>query len=179
MTIPAEILDRVRARANYACEYCGVSEVESGGVLTIDHYRPSSLGGSDDLDNLLYCCFRCNVFKADYWPEQPTDLPLWNPRIEPQDRHFQALADGTLHPRTEIGGFTIALLRLNRPQLVAHRRLKARRAEHQRLLNQIRDNLLLLESVERRLEAETEQGRLLLTQYRIVLQFLLDADEKQ
>src|SRR5262245_34847151 len=60
MALPATIVAEVRQRAKSACEYCGVSEADSGGQLTIDHYQPTAHGGSDDLSNLLYCCYRCN-----------------------------------------------------------------------------------------------------------------------
>jgi hypothetical protein len=40
---------QVRQRANFACEYCGVTETDSGGELTIDHYQPQSQNGSDEL----------------------------------------------------------------------------------------------------------------------------------
>jgi 5-methylcytosine-specific restriction endonuclease McrA len=79
MTLPAELVNRVRQRAQFACEYCGVTEVDSAGQLTVDHYRPRSRGGTDTLENLLYCCYRCNLYKADYWPEAPDDPVLWVP----------------------------------------------------------------------------------------------------
>jgi hypothetical protein len=42
---------RERARQRFAsrCGYCGVSDVEVGATLTIDHHRPRSRGGSDKL----------------------------------------------------------------------------------------------------------------------------------
>lgn len=56
MTITDQMREQVRQRANFACEYCGVTETDTGGQLTIDHFHPRSKGGDDDLDNLLYCC---------------------------------------------------------------------------------------------------------------------------
>jgi len=35
MTITAELRDRVRQRANFACEYCGVTETATGGMRVI------------------------------------------------------------------------------------------------------------------------------------------------
>jgi hypothetical protein len=40
MSISPELRQYVRKRADFACEYCGVSEIDSGGELTIDHYCP-------------------------------------------------------------------------------------------------------------------------------------------
>src|SRR5438876_7017122 len=37
MTVSNTLLDQVRQRARFACEYRGVTETDSGGVLTLDH----------------------------------------------------------------------------------------------------------------------------------------------
>ncbi|HZP82505.1 MAG TPA: hypothetical protein VFB21_12765 [Chthonomonadaceae bacterium] len=39
MTITALLREQVRQRANFACEYCGVTETDTASLLTIDHYR--------------------------------------------------------------------------------------------------------------------------------------------
>jgi len=36
MTISPELHEAVRQRAHFACEYCGVSETDSAGPLTVD-----------------------------------------------------------------------------------------------------------------------------------------------
>jgi hypothetical protein len=81
-------------------------------------------------DNLIYCCFRCNQYKGDYWPQHPGDAPLWNPRHESGQAHFALLADGRLAALTPTGEATLRRLQLNRLQLVAHR-LRARNADAQ------------------------------------------------
>jgi hypothetical protein len=122
MAISAELLLVVRQRAGYQCEYCGVTEVESGGNLTIDHYRPVSADGSDDIENLVYACFRCNIYKSDYRPLAPADTPIWNPRGgTPLTQHVFCLEDGHLLALTDTGHTTIELLRLNRRPLVDSR----------------------------------------------------------
>lgn len=143
MAITAETRLFVRQRAHFACEYCGVSELQAGGELTIDHYRSLSKGGDDHPDNLVYCCARCNQHKGEYWPELPDDLPLWNPRRELPSHHFHAIADGSLVPQTDIGAFTLRRLNLNRPQLVARRRRFIRNAEKRQLLNRRRDLIIV------------------------------------
>jgi hypothetical protein len=124
MAISPEIRELVRRRAHHACEYCGVSEIEAGGELTIDHFQPLSKGGTDDLSNLIYCCHRCNLYKSDYWPKTSNGLPLWNPRQEPPDIHFLTLDDGKYVSLTSIGEFTLSRLNLNREALVEHRRIR-------------------------------------------------------
>jgi 5-methylcytosine-specific restriction endonuclease McrA len=60
VTIPNSIQEFVRNRANFQCEYCHYPEFLSTSPLTIDHIKPQSLGGSDDVDNLASACRRCN-----------------------------------------------------------------------------------------------------------------------
>ena len=38
MSIPVELRDQVRQRANFACEYCGVAESDTGSLLTVDPF---------------------------------------------------------------------------------------------------------------------------------------------
>lgn len=121
MTIPSGTRELVRQRAGYRCEFCGSHEIDAGGELTIDHYRPRAREGDDGPDNLIYACSRCNLYKHDFWPESPEGPRLWNPRDEPFENHFIELPDGTLDSLTPTGAFTIRQLRLNRPQLVARR----------------------------------------------------------
>ncbi len=56
MTLSPDIREKVRRRARFGCEFCGVTETDSGGELTTDHFRPRSKGGDDSPDNLIYCC---------------------------------------------------------------------------------------------------------------------------
>ena len=147
MTIKFNVREQVRQRANFACEFCGISEIDSGGELTMDHFQPKGKGGHDSLDNLIYCCISCNQSKHDYWPASPQDLQLWNPRHEPATKHFLALADGTFQPLSEIGAFTLQCLRLNRQPLVDHRLRKFQDAEQSRLLTSYRERLKVREQL--------------------------------
>ncbi len=135
----------VRQRAHCGCEFCGVTETDTGGELTIDHFQPRSQGGVDDLENLVYCCHRCNQYKADYWPYQPSDVPLWNPRQDSPDTHIMLLADGTLYPLTAVGEFTIRRLRLNRSPLIAYRLQKQKQTEETQLLKRYQEVVAALE----------------------------------
>ncbi|MBI4607020.1 MAG: HNH endonuclease [Planctomycetes bacterium] len=66
MSIPAGTREHIRQRAGSACEFCGITETDAGGPLTLDHFQPLARGGSDDPGNLIYCCVRCNQYKHDY-----------------------------------------------------------------------------------------------------------------
>jgi hypothetical protein len=173
MTLPAELWEQVRQRAQFACEYCGVTETDTGGQLTVDHFHPQAHGGTDDLGNLLYCCQRCNLYKADYWPKLPGDPLLWNPRQESARTHLLLLADGTLYPITASGMFTLTRLRLNRPPLVTHRLHKQSLAEERRLLARYRELVTLLEQMYRQQMELLEEHRGLLEEQRAVLKALL------
>jgi hypothetical protein len=175
MTVSREDVELVRARAGFACEYCSVTETDCGGPLTVDHHRPQSHGGADSPDNLVYCCWRCNLHKAAYWPSAPTDPLLWSPREGPRDRILLQLADGRLHPLNPTGEFTLARLRLNRPALVAHRARRLARAAEQALLERYRDLLTLLEQMQQRHAALLEEHRALLQEQRDLIRLLTSA----
>lgn len=177
MTITDDIREQVRRRANFACEFCGVTETDTGGELTVDHYQPRAKGGGDSLENLLYCCPRCNQYKADYWPTKPDDPLLWNPRREPSSQHFLELDDGTLHHLTAVGAFTLKCLRLNRPPLVAYRLRKRQQAEETRLLTRYQETVRLLEQLNTQLSALMEEQRQLLEEQRELLRLLLSRRE--
>jgi hypothetical protein len=172
MTISVQSLAELRRRAGYACEYCGVQETDTGGELTVDHFQPQAHGGTDDLSNLLYCCHRCNLYKADYWQNQPSDIPLWNPRQESADSHFVRLLDGSLYPITRVSGFTIGRLRLNRPALVAYRRRKQSESEEFKLLARYREVIALLERLQQQQAALLEDHRALLEEQKRLLRLL-------
>lgn len=168
MTITAIVREQVRQRANYACEFCGISETDTGGHLTVDHFQPQSKGGTDAVENLVYCCPRCNQYKLDYWPNGPTAPQLWNPRREPFTQHFLEREDGTLQPLTSTGVFTLRRLRLNRPPLVAHRR----RAQELQQLARYRDLAQLLERLLHQQVVLLEEQQNLLREQARLLQIL-------
>ena len=133
--------EQVRRRYQHRCGYCGVSEAEAGGELTVDHYRPSASGGSDEDENLVYACSRCNQYKRDFFPTAEELSRGWrvlHPLRDDVAAHIRVNdLTGNAEPLGETGRFHIALLQLNRPALVQQRlrrRLAALIAEKQRLL---------------------------------------------
>lgn len=137
------LFEVVRNRYQRTCGYCGVTEVMVGGELTLDHHQPRAADGSDDQNNLVYACIRCNQYKGDFWPDA-TDLAQGRRVLHPgfDDIALHLIDDeitGQLRGLTPTGVFHITLLRLNRPQLVAHRlacRLQKVLEEKIRLLEQ-------------------------------------------
>ncbi len=177
MSLSAEKREQVRQRAGRACEYCGVTETNTAGLLTVDHFHPQARGGSDDIDNLVYCCHACNGFKSDYWPQGPDDPVLWNPRREAADVHLLELVDGRLLAITDVGVFTLGRLRLNRPALIAHRWQRRENDEQQRLMTRLGNVVVLLEQLSGQHNALLEESRALLQQQRRLLHLLLNQQE--
>lgn len=50
-------------RDSFKCQYCGASAPDV--LLQVDHIKPISKGGTDDLTNLITACADCNVGKRD------------------------------------------------------------------------------------------------------------------
>lgn len=49
MAASEEIRKAVRQQYDFACGYCGVSEIDAGNQLETDHFQPASHGGADEL----------------------------------------------------------------------------------------------------------------------------------
>lgn len=59
-----------------ACVWCG----DVFGPFHVDHIWPVSLGGTDDLDNLVLACRRCNLEKSNkilLWDWFPKRVSGW------------------------------------------------------------------------------------------------------
>jgi HNH endonuclease len=139
MSLTASIREQVRQRAQCACEFCGVTEIDVGGMLTIDHFQPNTKAGSDTLENLVYACIACNQYKQDYWSRTEIAPILWNPRQESASQHFVEQEDGQLTALTPTGAFTIKRLRLNRSQLIAARQRRQQQLQVERLLRRYQE----------------------------------------
>ena len=53
--------NQIYLRDNYTCKYCKIA----GGILEIDHVIPYSKGGSNEIENLVTACRKCNRQKKD------------------------------------------------------------------------------------------------------------------
>lgn len=149
--ISAHVRRTVRSLYAGSCGYCGVSEELSGAELTIDHFHPVSHGGSDGIDNLVYCCPACNTFKGDYWPDDPT-LRLLHPLVDDVGAHLRQDIDGRLIALSDSGACQIQRLHLNRPPLVRHRLLLQERRLEQHTRTELQRVLVRIEQRLQRLE---------------------------
>jgi HNH endonuclease len=103
--------------------------------FTIDHILPTSLGGTEDPQNLAYACTLCYRLK---WHKQTvfdavtqTETPIFHPRQHAWSNHFQWSADFEyIIGISAIGRATVEALRLNREKLVFYRKSVVGIGEH-------------------------------------------------
>jgi 5-methylcytosine-specific restriction endonuclease McrA len=113
----------------YSCAYCSIAEIEATGIgFQIDHYKPQSTNDPDvhEYGNLMLSCQPCNVAKDDIWltaEEQAAGLRFVRPDKDDLTLHYK-LIGAALVPLTSEGEFTYRVLRLDRPELQALRRLR-------------------------------------------------------
>jgi HNH endonuclease len=160
----------VRERYAFCCGYCGVSEADAGGELTVDHFHPISAGGDHSDENLVYACVRCNQYKWALCQEATALAPerrLLHPLRDDLPAHIREdESTGRLEGLTATGRFHIVALRLNRPALIMHRqrrylaalleaRLAQALAENKALRERIAQRNLYITYLEERL---TQRG---------------------
>jgi predicted restriction endonuclease len=84
MSSPTEIIRLVEVRAGQRCEYCRMHQALQGAMFHVEHIRPSSQGGSSEVDNLAWACPSCNLHKADRTliadPDSNQMVSLFHPR---------------------------------------------------------------------------------------------------
>lgn len=120
------LLEFVRARARFRCEYCQAPEQLTGQRCQVDHIIPRVRGGKTEGNNLCLACAACNSFKLDRInatdPESAESAALFNPRTQNWHDHFAWSADGTrVVGLTPSGRATVAALKMNRPLAVGAR----------------------------------------------------------
>jgi len=71
-TVTPSNRELVFARDEYRCVICGNDDRKA---LTLDHIRPKSKGGGNDLKNLQTLCRDCNGLKADIVPPPGETYP--------------------------------------------------------------------------------------------------------
>lgn len=86
--IPQRIRDE-KYRDNKSCWYCGCKTTTRNRQL--DHLLPVALGGTNDPDNLVVCCKRCNTRKGD-----KTHLEYIKCRLEQVKQELETLASRLL-----------------------------------------------------------------------------------
>ena len=122
--IPLRLRDAVVSRARNRCEYCGLSQLGQEATFHVDHVIPLAANGATELDNLALACVSCSLRKgARRTAEDPDSgevVGLFDPRRDSWTDHF-AWDGAVVIPTSPSGRATAALLRLNRPSIVAIR----------------------------------------------------------
>ncbi len=126
--IAVALRQRVAEAARFRCGYCLTSQRIIGPLLEIDHIIPEARGGTSDEENLCLACPMCNSRKANRQEavdsESQVTVPLFNPRTERWDEHFEWVEAGAvMRGKTPQGRATVTALQMNHPDIVAARRL--------------------------------------------------------
>jgi hypothetical protein len=116
------LAERVRRRANDACEYCRMPQAFYPTVpFPIDHIIARQHGGRTLLANLALSCLHDNSHKgpniAGLDPLTKKLTKLFNPRRHRWERHFRWNGP-YLIGRTAVGRVTVAVLAMNDPAVV-------------------------------------------------------------
>ena len=90
----ADYRDSVRQRAGSRCEYCRKPEMFGSYPHHLEHIIARKHGGVSEMENLAWACFQCNVAQgtdiASYDTETQALTPLFNPRTQEWDTHFES-----------------------------------------------------------------------------------------
>jgi len=94
---------KVAQRANHLCEYCLCPDEFSPDSFTVDHIRPSVLGGRSISKNLAWACFGCNGRKHSKVTaidlQTGEVVALFNPRQQDWGVHFEWSDSNTTYLR--------------------------------------------------------------------------------
>ena len=80
--VSSETRKNIYKRDNYTCYYCEWQNGINGRMdkpLTIDHIIPETHGGSSKDDNLITCCWECNIKKNDKFLKEIVDKWIFEP----------------------------------------------------------------------------------------------------
>lgn len=131
--IPARLRKKVLERARGRCEHCGLSQSGQEATFHMDHVVPVVDGGPTSESNLALACVSCSLRKGARRtaidPETGQIAPLFSPRRDQWDERFQWNAVN-VEGLTPTGRATIALLRLNRPLILAIRQAETDLGRH-------------------------------------------------
>ena len=126
--ISDELKDKVRQTARNRCGFCLTPQAIVSMLLEIEHLHPIAEGGTDDEENLWLACRNCNGFKHAKThaidPQTKTESPLFNPRRQIWNEHFEFNETKTeIIGKTACGRATVVALRLNFEQAVNARKV--------------------------------------------------------
>lgn len=93
IAVPPLTAKVVWARDGLCCRYCGFQSERDPSRFQLDHVHPVSRGGTNDVENLVVACERCNRMKGAEtgWKPLPVSVAkarresrLWRPPLHVQ-----------------------------------------------------------------------------------------------
>ena len=138
--IPENLRLLTAKRANYACEYCLLSQGDAFHSFHIDHIISLKHGGPTIENNLAFACSFCNRNKGSdvgsYLFSKEQFVRFFNPRKDKWVNHFSLdLSAGLILPKTEVGEATIKILIFNNSELVIDRKMLIQAGTYPAVLN--------------------------------------------
>ena len=133
--ISVELQRRIRERFANCCAYCRTAEDLTVVIFEFEHIVPRAAGGETAFDNLCLSCPTCNRYKSDLVsasdPVTLDEVPLFHPQQHRWLEHFSWNEDATqIVGLTPAGRATIAVLKMNRQQLIRVRQMWVVMNEH-------------------------------------------------
>lgn len=133
--VSKKLKQAIAERAKFLCEYCKAPKAYSPAPFDGEHIVPYSLGGATELANLAFACNGCNGCKCNKTtaidPVTLLEVLLFNPRTQIWEEQFAWSGDGFwVQGITPTGRATVALLQLNRPELLNLRQLLSLIGKH-------------------------------------------------
>jgi HNH endonuclease len=118
-----ELRSRIAVHFQHRCAYCRSPLSLFPGSQQLDHIFPTASGGTDDEENLCFCCPWCNTRKGDRIsatdPVTRRKLKLFHPRQQPWPKHFAWSIDFLrIDGLTASGRATVDLLDMNNVELL-------------------------------------------------------------
>lgn len=126
--VNAELRRLAQVKAEGLCEYCLISEDDTGLGCEVDHIISEKHGGSTSEENLAMACVVCNSAKGSdvgsIILETGAFVRFFNPRSDRWSEHF-FLRDYRIEPLTEIGTVTARILQFNSVERLLERQALA------------------------------------------------------
>lgn len=149
----------------FRCAYCLIHEGHFGGLRNfhVDHFQPKGKFPHLTLEyaNLYYACSVCNNTKGGAWPspeEVAEGYVFADPcTVDPYQHHFRLDDDGQLGSLTKSGKYTVEHLRLNRRQLVHHRRRQVEAIAQCRAVRKLLENSEIPEGAVHKIREQIDQ----------------------
>jgi hypothetical protein len=120
------LVEFVRKRARFRCEYCQLPWDQLVLRFEVEHVLPRKHGGQTEAKNLAFACLHCNRFKGpniagiDREGTRRRVVPLFDPRRQRWSTHFR-IVGFEIRGITSVGRVTIDVLAMNDPRMVALR----------------------------------------------------------